>query len=105
LIDGDTASAAEIVAGAIQDDGVGTLVGTRTFGKGVVQSVFPLPDGSAFKVTTARYTTPKGRDIDGVGIAPDVAVSQPAGTTHGDPATDPQLRAALDLLARSPAPA
>ena len=104
LIDGDTASAAEIVAGAIQDDGVGTLVGTRTFGKGVVQSVFPLPDGSAFKVTTARYTTPKGRDIDGVGIAPDVAVSQPAGTTRGDPATDPQLRAALDLLARSPAP-
>jgi len=104
LIDGDTASAAEIVAGAIQDDGVGTLVGTRTFGKGVVQSVFPLPDGSAFKVTTARYTTPKGRDIDGVGIAPDVAVSQPAGRTRGDPATDPQLRAALDLLARSPAP-
>jgi carboxyl-terminal processing protease len=104
LIDGDTASAAEIVAGAIQDDGAGTLVGTRTFGKGVVQSVFPLPDGSAFKVTTARYTTPKGRDIDGVGIAPDVAVSQPAGATRGDPATDPQLQAALDLLARSPAP-
>jgi carboxyl-terminal processing protease len=104
LIDGDTASAAEIVAGAIQDDGAGTLVGTRSFGKGVVQSVFPLPDGSAFKVTTARYTTPKGRDIDGFGITPDVAVSQPAGATRGDPATDPQLKAALDLLARSPAP-
>ena len=98
LVDGDTASAAEIVAGAIQDDGVGTLIGTRTFGKGVVQSVYPLPDGSAFKVTTARYTTPKGRNIDGVGITPDVVVTEPANAPHGDPATDPQLAAALARL-------
>jgi carboxyl-terminal processing protease len=113
LVDGDTASAAEIVAGAIKDDGVGTLVGTRTFGKGVVQSVYPLPDGSAFKVTTARYTTPKGHDIDGIGIAPDVTISEPAGATRGDPATDPQLslavKTALDLAlvpaTRAPEPA
>jgi carboxyl-terminal processing protease len=102
LVDGDTASAAEIVAGAIQDDAVGTIVGTRTFGKGVVQSIFPLPDGSALKVTTARYTTPKGRDIDRVGIVPDVVVAEPRGAVEGDPATDPQLAAALAVLARSP---
>jgi carboxyl-terminal processing protease len=98
LVDGDTASAAEIVAGAIQDDGVGTILGTRTFGKGVVQSVYPLPDGSAFKVTTARYTTPKGRDIDGVGITPDIVVQEPPNANRGDPATDPQLSAAIRLL-------
>ena len=73
-------------------------MGTRTFGKGVVQSVFPLPDGSAFKVTTARYTTPKGRDIDRVGIEPDVTVAEPANAKRGDPASDPQLKAAADLL-------
>jgi carboxyl-terminal processing protease len=98
LVDGDTASAAEIVAGAIQDDGAGTLVGTRTFGKGVVQSVFPLPDGSAVKLTTARYTTPKGRDIDKVGITPDVPIAEPPGSTVGDPETDPQLARGLVVV-------
>jgi carboxyl-terminal processing protease len=106
LVDGDTASAAEIVAGAIADDAVGTIVGTRTFGKGVVQSIFPLPDGSAVKLTTARYTTPKGRDIDRRGILPDVVVAEPAGSRIGDPATDPQLARALEVLgSRSPSPA
>jgi len=108
LVDGDTASAAEIVAGAIQDDAAGTLVGTRTFGKGVVQSVFPLPDGSAVKLTTARYTTPKGRDIDRRGIVPDIAVAEPPGSIEGDPAQDPQLARALAVLQSellpSPAP-
>lgn len=102
LVDGDTASAAEIVAGAIQDDGLGTIVGARTFGKGLVQSIFPLPDGSALKVTTARYETPKGRDIDRVGIRPDVEVAEPSGSREGDPATDPQLAAALAALAALP---
>ena len=105
LVDGDTASAAEIVAGAIQDDAVGTLVGVRTFGKGVVQSVFPLPDGSAVKMTTARYATPKGRDIDKRGIAPDVVVDEPPGSQVGDPATDPQLARALALLQTGPSSA
>ncbi|GAC1305418.1 MAG: hypothetical protein NVSMB19_16860 [Vulcanimicrobiaceae bacterium] len=95
LVDGNTASAAEIVAGAVQDAGIGTIVGQRTFGKGLVQSIFPLPDGSALKVTTARYTTPKGRAIDRVGIRPDTPVAEPAGAVPGDPATDPQLAAAL----------
>jgi carboxyl-terminal processing protease len=102
LVDGDTASAAEIVTGAIQDDGIGKIVGTRTFGKGLVQSVYPLPDGSAIKMTTARYTTPKGRDIDRVGIEPDVVVPEPPGSVVGDPAADPQLHAALALVAPSP---
>ncbi len=95
LVDGDTASAAEIVAGALQDAGRATLVGTRTFGKGLVQSVFPLPDGSALKITTARYTTPKGRDIDRVGIVPDAVVPEPAAAVRGDPATDAQLARAI----------
>jgi carboxyl-terminal processing protease len=99
LVDGDTASAAEIVAGAIQDDKAGTLVGTRTFGKGLVQETFALPDGGAIKMTTARYLTPAGRDIDRVGIVPDVVVDEPAGAHPGQPGHDPQLDRALALLA------
>jgi len=107
LVDGDTASAAEIVAGALQDAGIGTIVGVRTFGKGLVQSVYPLPDGSAIKLTTARYTTPKGRDIDRVGIVPDRLVAEPPGSRRGQPATDPQLAVALAAVreaAASPVP-
>lgn len=99
LVDGDTASAAEIVAGAIQDDKAGTLVGTRTFGKGLVQETFALPDGGAIKLTTARYLTPAGRDIDKVGITPDVVVDQPPGAHPGEPGRDAQLDRALALLA------
>jgi len=99
LVDGDTASAAEIVAGAMQDDKAGTLIGTRTFGKGLVQETFALPDGGAIKMTTARYLTPAGRDIDGVGIVPDVVVDEPADAHPGQPGHDPQLDRALALLA------
>jgi carboxyl-terminal processing protease len=99
LVDGDTASAAEIVAGAIQDDKAGTLVGARTFGKGLVQETFALPDGGAIKLTTARYLTPAGRDIDKVGITPDVVVAQTADAHPGEPGRDPQLDRALALLA------
>jgi carboxyl-terminal processing protease len=98
LIDGDTASAAEIVAGAIQDAKAGTLVGTRTFGKGLIQETFPLPSGGAIKLTTARYLTPTGRDIDAVGIAPDVVVAQPSDARPGEPGHDPQLDRALAIL-------
>jgi carboxyl-terminal processing protease len=101
LVDGDTASAAEIVAAAIQDDKAGTLVGTRTFGKGLVQETFALPDGGAIKLTTARYLTPGGRDIDKVGITPDVVVPQRADAHPGEPGRDAQLDAALALLAKS----
>jgi carboxyl-terminal processing protease len=99
LVNGDTASASEIVAGAIQDDNAGTIVGVRTFGKGLVQEAFPLPDGAGMKLTVARYFTPKGRDIDGVGITPDVAVEQPKDAQTGEPGHDPQLDRALALLA------
>jgi carboxyl-terminal processing protease len=98
LVDGDSASAAELVAAAIRDRGAGRLVGARTFGKGVVQTMYPLPDGAAIKLTTARYFTPAGRNIDRVGIAPDVAVAQPAGSVRGTPGRDPQLDRALAIL-------
>jgi carboxyl-terminal processing protease len=101
LVNQYTASASEITAGAIQDSGVGTLVGTKTFGKGVVQTIFPMRDGSAVKITTARYFTPKGRDINAVGIEPDIKNDLPKdlkGIRVGDPKTDPQLVAALTFL-------
>ncbi len=101
LVDGDTASAAEIVAGAVQDERAGTLVGTRTFGKGLVQETYALPDGGAIKLTTARYLTPAGRDIDKVGITPDVVVAQPPDAHPGEPGHDAQLDRALALLALS----
>jgi len=74
LVDGGSASASEILAGALQDNGRAVLVGTRTFGKGLVQAVQPLGDGSALKLTIAKYYTPKGRDINRVGITPNVVV-------------------------------
>lgn len=74
LVDKGSASASEILSGALQDDHRATLVGTRTFGKGLVQAVEPLDDGSALKLTIAKYYTPKGRDINHVGIAPDITV-------------------------------
>ncbi len=72
LVNEFSASASEIFAGAIQDRDAGTIIGTTTYGKGVVQSVFPLSDGSAFKMTTQTYYTPNGTCIEGVGITPDI---------------------------------
>ena len=72
LINGNSASASEILAGAIRDYDYGTLIGTKTFGKGVVQSIIPLEDGDAIKLTTAKYYTPNGENIHGTGIAPDI---------------------------------
>ncbi len=74
LINENSASASEIFAGAVKDYEYGTLVGTTSFGKGIVQSLFPLEDGSAVKLTTAKYFTPKGNNIHGIGIAADVEV-------------------------------
>lgn len=74
IINGNSASASEIFAGAIQDHKVGTVVGTQSFGKGIVQSVMPLLDGSAIKLTVSNYFTPSGDSIHEVGIAPDVVV-------------------------------
>lgn len=95
-----TASAAEILAGAIQDAKLGTLVGTKTFGKGLVQTVIPLRDGSALVLTTARYFTPKLRDIDRKGIEPDVKVEQSETKEYIPPLSDNDVQAtrALEVL-------
>ncbi len=98
LVNGYTASASEITSGAIQDSSVGTIMGTKTFGKGVVQTIFPLPDGSAIKVTTARYLTPRNRDINHLGITPDVVVSENKRPQFGMPARDDQLTRAIQFL-------
>ena len=74
LVNGNSASASEIFSGAIQDYGTGTIIGTQTFGKGIVQSILPFNDGSAIKITVSRYFTPRGTCIHGEGITPDVVV-------------------------------
>lgn len=91
LVNGGSASSSEIVAGALQDNGVAPLVGERTFGKGLVQTVFPLAAGDALKLTTDKYYTPKGTDIDHVGITPDYTVASGNGE-------DLQLERAKALL-------
>jgi len=100
LVNNYTASASEITAGAIEDSGAGTLIGTKTYGKGVVQTIFPLRDGSAVKITTARYFTPAGHDINSVGIQPQIEAEIPKDVKirPGYPNEDPQLQRALDFL-------
>ena len=96
LVDGGTASAAEIVAGAIQDDKRGILIGEKTFGKGSVQIIRKLSDGSELKVTVAHWFTPKGRAIHGKGIEPDIVVKlTPEDQKAGK---DPQLDRAVQYL-------
>lgn len=90
LVNGNSASASEIFAGAIQDYGKGTIIGTQTYGKGIVQTVKPLTDGSAIKFTIAKYFTPKGQDIHGKGVTPDMVVEY---DTDAD--VDTQLDAAI----------
>jgi carboxyl-terminal processing protease len=95
LVDGNSASASEIVAGAIQDSGRGPIVGEQTFGKGTVQTITQLSNGAGAKFTTARYYTPSGDSIEGVGVTPDVKVEP------GEPAElseDPQVQAAINQI-------
>ena len=98
LVNQYTASASEITAGALQDDGVGPLVGVKTFGKGVMQTLTPLADGAAIKITTAHYLTPRRRDINLRGIEPDLQIAENKDARYGDVDSDAQLRAALALL-------
>ena len=93
LIDGNSASASEILAGALQDTGAATLVGTKSYGKGSVQVVVPMLHDDGLKLTIAKYYTPSGRCIDGTGIEPDVEVELPEGAT-----TDVQLEKAKEVL-------
>ena len=109
LIDGDSASASEILAGAIQGHHRGTLVGSRTYGKGSVQSIYPLRSASTgLRLTTAKFYSPDGSPYDRVGVSPDVLVERPAGPLGElsplpptvDPGDDGQLSAALRVISR-----
>lgn len=97
LVNGGTASASEILAGALQDDGRSELLGSRTFGKGLIQTLIPLGDGSGLAVTVARYLTPSGRDIQNQGIDPDVTLQQPEPLNPGGDG-DRWLEQATSLL-------
>ena len=96
LVNVGSASASEIVAGAIQDSGRGILVGERTFGKGSVQLPHTLSDGSELRVTIARWFTPKGHEIQGIGILPDIEVEMTLEDLEAD--RDPQLERAVEYL-------
>ena len=96
LVNGNSASASEIYAGAIQDHEAGTIVGTQTYGKGVVQQIFDLGDGTSVKLTIAEYFTPKGRSINGEGVTPDLEVEYEP--DEKDPEADNQLEAAAEAV-------
>lgn len=101
LVNEGSASASEIFAGAVQDYEVGTIVGTTTFGKGVVQALYPMSDGSAVKLTVSKYYTPKGKNIHGEGISPDIKVKlnpELFNQTELTKEEDNQLRAAVQSL-------
>lgn len=101
LVNEGSASASEIFAGAVQDYEVGTIVGTTTFGKGVVQALYPMSDGSAVKLTVSKYYTPKGKNIHGEGISPDIKVKlnpELFNQTELTREEDNQLQAAVQSL-------
>lgn len=101
LINGGSASASEIVAGALQDHRRAIVVGTRSFGKGSVQTVMPLRSDGAMRLTTARYYTPSGRSIQNLGVSPDIVVEQPRRDMAAEPAEDaPPQRSEADLRGR-----
>lgn len=96
LVNGNSASASEIFAGAVKDYGAGTLVGTTTFGKGIVQNIYSLPDHTSFKITSSEYFTPNGTNIHGVGVEPDVKIEFEY--DEENPEADNQLDKAVEIL-------
>jgi carboxyl-terminal processing protease len=99
LVDGGSASGSEIVAGALRDHGRATLMGERTFGKGSVQTVIPLRDGQALKLTTSRYYTPSGTSIHERGLEPDIVIAPlDEERTAGRPESPTQDAAVLTAL-------
>lgn len=99
LVNGYSASASEIFAGAVKDYGIGTIIGENTYGKGIVQRIFPLEDGSAIKLTICKYFTPNGNDIHKVGIAPDEEVELDVEAyRESEGEDDNQLQAAVDNI-------
>jgi carboxyl-terminal processing protease len=102
LVNGGSASASEIVAGALRDHGRAALIGRTTFGKGSVQTILPLEGGQALKLTTSLYYTPSGASIDGKGIVPDVVLPRSDGEAGSPPEGDPEVGAALGWLKAHP---
>lgn len=98
LVDGSSASAAEILTGAVKDYGIGTIIGTKTYGKGIVQKIISLSDGSAVKLTTDGYFTPNGNNIHETGIEPDIVVEFDAEAYYSENPVDNQLNVAMDYL-------
>lgn len=101
LVNGESASASEIFAGAVQDYGAGTIIGTQTFGKGIVQTIRRMSDGSAIKYTMAKYFTPKGQDIHGHGVTPDIVEElsdEFNNLTEYDASKDNQLQKAVEVI-------
>lgn len=97
LVNGNTASSSEILTGAIKDDKIGTIVGTQTYGKGIVQNIIDLSDGTAVKVTISAYYTPSGKNIQGKGIAPDVKCEFDSDAYYKDK-SDNQLDKAVEVV-------
>ena len=103
LINGNSASASELLSAAIKDYGIATIVGETTYGKGIVQSIFQLPDGSGMKFTTEEYLSPEGNHINGVGVSPDIEVEIPDEAYDDGVVTreeDVQLQKAIEVLTR-----
>ena len=101
LVNKNTASSSEILSGALKDLGKAKIVGTKTYGKGVIQEILTLPDGSGLKITTEEYQTPNRNKIHKIGVEPDIVVELPETVTNifsVDPAADTQAQKAIELL-------